>query len=152
MLSVTGLQWFTLTVAVVGCVVGVASLAWQIVTWQYTGPRIKVASRIGLVPGASRIWTVTATNVGRAPVQVTGWGFLLPDGRTFVTLAPHILSHSLPTTVDGGHEVVFAVDCYELHSSLLKDAPGTSRIKPYVSIAGRDRVFGKEIEPAKAVG
>jgi hypothetical protein len=79
----------TLVLAVIGTVTGVASFAWQMVSFQRSGPMVKINidyPRIGVYDkeAGKAIYTVRikAFNAGRSPIQVTDWGVILPNDKS----------------------------------------------------------------------
>jgi hypothetical protein len=95
----------TLIIAIIGAVTGVGSLAWQVVAFTQSGPRVNVTAFQALLiaDDAADDWhvTVTATNSGRAPVTVKGWGFRMPNGKTIHMISNLSLSASLPHRLAG---------------------------------------------------
>ena len=70
-----------------------------------SGPDVVVKSSVGItaITGVG-VLTVRANNTGRGAIQVTGWGFYLPDRRSIFELRPMQGSSPLPLTLDGGHQ------------------------------------------------
>ena len=104
-------SWMALGVAIVGVVLAGGSLLWQYLSWRDSGPVIAVElgngiSTLGdeLRPGYA-VLIVTARNRGRAPVQVTGWGLRLPDGRDAVQPRNLAFNPVTPATIEGGHHL-----------------------------------------------
>lgn len=77
-------------IALAGLVLAVVSLTWQVISWSFTGARVKVSLSRGFVgypDGRTRpVVIITARNVGRAPATIAGWGLRLPDSRQVVML------------------------------------------------------------------
>lgn len=93
----------------IAIVLSIASLGWQAWTWRHAGPVVSVTTGRALptVGGQVGEWliTVTASNTGRLPAQVTGWGLELPGGgqiipRQEVQFAPP-LPHQLAAHSSG---------------------------------------------------
>jgi hypothetical protein len=93
--------------AIIGVVAASVSLIWQVVSWRLTGPvvRVKVGTGIPVREGqlGPEMVYVRAINIGRAPIEVAGWGFRLPDGRTIVGVDEYGGGENVPFTLAGGH-------------------------------------------------
>lgn len=133
-----------LVVALVGVVIASASLAWQVYSWRRTGPALKVSASNALVASGPRtgvnLIQVKAVNRGRSSLQVTGWGFQLPDGSAWFGARQYRFSSPLPTTLDGGHEAAFFVEEHALHDYLANGTP----LIPFVNTS-LGRVEGRPI-------
>ena len=105
---------FTLVIAVVGLVLSAIAITVQIVTWRFEGPRVKVEVGFGF-PFRGRgtgdlHLTVTARNLGRAPVEINSWGFDLGKELTgVITRSGPGLYAAAPHTLNGGHQAMFLV-------------------------------------------
>lgn len=138
-----------LIIAIVGLVIAVASLTWQAVTWFYEGARVKVEVTYGLVtcgPELSdQMVIVTATNVGRSPVGVTGWGFDLGGGKTMIVREPVPGSTDLPTTLAGGHGAKWFVPLDEVRAGMQR--AGVRSAVPIVNLGTGNKAQGKPWSP-----
>ena len=110
-----GFSTVTLTIAIIGLCIALGTLVWQWRSWLYEGPKLKVA--VGQAFGLDAVrempamdLLVTVQNVGRSPVQLTGWGFEMPDKTTLVDLDATRPPTSLPFTLNGGHETYFVME------------------------------------------
>lgn len=69
-----------LVIALVGLVLSVISLTWQVLQWRLAGSRVKVETRlavgVGGQPPLDKLIAITARNVGRTAISLTGWGLL----------------------------------------------------------------------------
>jgi hypothetical protein len=105
--AMSALDITTLVLAIIGVVAAGASLIWQVVSWRLTGPvvRVEIGTAIPVMAGqlGPDMVYVKAINIGRAPVEVTGWGFRLPDGRTIVGVDEHGAGPTGSFTLAGGH-------------------------------------------------
>lgn len=67
-----------LVLGIIGTSAGLGALVWHLITWQLSGPVVKVDATQGyLTQGpelSDEITIVTATNSARAPVTVNSWG------------------------------------------------------------------------------
>jgi len=62
-----------------------AALAWQVISWRRSGPRVRVAAINGVGGDPDRLVDfigIRATNQGRLSTEVTGAGFLLTNNQT----------------------------------------------------------------------
>jgi hypothetical protein len=96
----------TFVLAIIGAVTGVGSLAWQINTWNQSGPVITVTALQALPTYGDRVGdplvNVTARNSGRSPVTITGWGLEFLDGQTMVLMQQLRMSTPLPHRLEEG--------------------------------------------------
>lgn len=100
----------TLWVAVLGVVLGVASLTWHIVSFLLMAGRAKVSAQPNMVmfdPARGTqtpVLQITVRNVGRMPISVTSWTFIDPTGRGVITINPSPeFGPAVPHTIDPGH-------------------------------------------------
>ena len=146
----------TLYIAVTGLALSVVSLTWQVVQHVLSGSRIKAFLKGGsLGPGgavtgevakvnlaalaregfAQPVLALEAVNVGRLPVNVTGWGIDF-DGEFSFQQTNFSPNPSLPYRLEPGASVTFYC--------LLDDAiRGQSAFRAAVKSTLRDRVRGK---------
>lgn len=146
----SALEIATLVIAVVGLVLGVVSLVWQMVSWTYEGPRIKVQTTRGFrVSGAGATSdahvVVTARNVGRSAVELTSWGFDL--GRDTTTFMPPTVSTPtrLPSTLAGGHEAKFFLAEAQLKEAVARANTG-QQPRAFVTIATGKRCYSSVVK------
>jgi len=135
----TALDITTLVIAVIGLVAGVASLGWQVVSWRLTGPvvRVEIGYGIEVIAGnlGQDIVYVRAINVGRSPVEIEGWGFRLPDGKTIIDMAPEPGSvPPLPITLDGGHAQEWRMSLRRLVGSRESEGYPPTRVRGMVRL------------------
>jgi hypothetical protein len=144
----TALDIVTLIIAILWFALAVATLAWQVVTWLYEGARVKVKHSFAFLtfgPELSeQMLLITAVNVGRSPIEITGWGIDVGGGTSLFVSNPIPGSTPLPTTVDGGHHAKFFMELAE-HERAVKRAAGPKPPRPYVSLGTDKKVKGKVI-------
>lgn len=129
----------TLIVAILGLVLAVVSLAWQIAQHQLAGPRVRVRLLWGCM-GNGRVATgpvegtldafrhsgishpvfvmaVEGRNVGRMPIDVTGFGVEL-NGFISYSLAGWQHNPALPHRLEPGSEVTFYVPLEDIQRAV----------------------------------
>jgi hypothetical protein len=86
----------TLVIAIAGVLLGGASLGWQVVSWQKSGPVVKVFVHPSPLyvraengdmqprPDLGRVLTLNATNSGRTAARIDTWGYQLENATTGV--------------------------------------------------------------------
>jgi hypothetical protein len=145
------LEIITLVIAVVGLVLSIVALAWQIMSWRLTGSVVRVVVSHGLGVGGSwpQLVAIEAMNVGRTPVSVHGWGFRLPDGRTLWPAVGHRGSWAgpaVPLTLDPGHSASWQVDAKSIRATLMDEALPNAELRGFVNLGtGEQRRSRKTI-------
>ena len=150
--AVSGLELVTLVVAIVGCGLAIATFVWQWVAWTYEGAKVRVTCKQAFGVGALAgplLWCVTATNVGRSPTLVTGWGFSLPDEQQLVMWNPLPMSQELPCTLEGGHEISFYAEQPDIMQTLIDHGAANQPLRPFVHTSSRGKVLGKPFHAVK---
>src|SRR5688572_2756649 len=75
----TGYDYLSLAVGALGLVLAVGGLVWQVATWRFTRPIVRVDAGdfvvVGPDVGAEFVVRVRVRNVGGAPITVTTFGF-----------------------------------------------------------------------------
>ncbi|WP_028636966.1 hypothetical protein [Nocardioides sp. URHA0032] len=97
----TALDYWTLAIAVVGALTGIAALCAQVWAHVLSGPRVKVglANSLPVTPSGPSRWllSIEASNVGRLPVTVTSFGVSFREGRKWKNMPgfhpPQALMH-----------------------------------------------------------
>ena len=114
MSGVTGFELATFILAVCALLGMIVALAWRFADWKsvHRGIRVDIHHAVavgeGLGVGEHRVIAVSANNVGRAPVSLTGWGLRLPHGRDVVFFEQTPGSGpALPLTLQPGHEATW---------------------------------------------
>lgn len=116
----------TLVIALLALLLSVASLVWQMLSWRYTGSFVKVDNHAKFVvlpsgPPHGYLVSVTARNVGRAAVTVTGMAFKLKTGESLMSLLPEYWQGpATPHRLEAGDEVRW----YAQHEKLLDGITG----------------------------
>lgn len=102
------------TLSIAAIVIALASLGWQVVTWQQSGPVIRVTTGTAFFTVGPQISEpyifVTAANKGRGPVTVNSWGLKLPSGRHIVKIQPVAQSESLPCRLEPGADASWYIE------------------------------------------
>ncbi len=74
-----------LFIAVLSLAVAVGHVLVDMITWRFSGHRVKVTWGWVFRPrGAYPGLIITAANAGRSPASIEGWGVRLHDGSTLV--------------------------------------------------------------------
>jgi hypothetical protein len=100
-----------LVVAVVGALTGIGSLAWQIITRRRGAHNVRLEISTALIAnfdGTVSDWQVcfAPTNIGAAPVEVSGWGLEMPKKRgTLVQTRQVAASATLPHLLGPGTSI-----------------------------------------------
>jgi hypothetical protein len=113
-----------LVVAVLGLALSLIALVWQVVAWRMTGSVVKVETGRGILTGPQGlgpdVLTVTARNVGRTQVAVTGWAFRLPSGESvWPSMGGAWKGPATPYTIEAGHEAEWLVPEATIRESLI---------------------------------
>jgi hypothetical protein len=156
--AVTALDILTLTVAILGLALALVTFVWQTVTFRLTGPVIQLRAGVGKVfPINEDVVNATASNTGRAPVQISTWGFcyLKRRARHFfrrrrVGTALFVASGMAgsprpPVTVEGGHDVTFWADRDALAREM-PEAPRRSTLHAWVALATGKVMYSPGLE------
>ncbi|KAA1399646.1 hypothetical protein [Aeromicrobium ginsengisoli] len=128
------MEVFTLTIAVVGLALSVASLTWQVVQHSLTGPRVQAeilwgglgrgGAAIGPIRGdldrtlqqgfTEPVVAVRGRNRGRMPVDIKGYGV---EGQAGMSLSRFAWDPNppLPHRLESGSEVTFYVPLEDVH-------------------------------------
>jgi hypothetical protein len=147
--EVTGLDLLTLGIAVLGFVVAVASLVWQMVAWRAEGARVRVEVRSAfgvMMTGelGDHLLAVEALNVGRAAVELVGWGFDLGGDRSIPDMRPMPMSTPLPHTLAGGHKATFYMPAVPVRATI-REQGAAGRARAFVSLGNGKRVLSERL-------
>lgn len=117
-LAITG----TLAVALLGLILAIVSLTWQVIAWRWSGARIRVTvSSLVILDDFAQLARetiqLTVRNVGRTAAHIRGWGFR--HGRTvrYATPIPGPAGSSppsLPLRLEALHEESWCVPLSDL--------------------------------------
>ena len=144
----TGPVILTLCISALAFLMSGAALAWQLISWRRSGPRVRVAAINGVGGDPDRLVDfigIRATNQGRLSTEVTGAGFLLTNNQTIQAIEDAFgLPIQLPEPLNPGGRVsvLYKVDGLRRGLQQANDAGADAR--PYVE-TGHGRVFGKKI-------
>lgn len=131
--------------AVISLVLSTLALGWHVISWLLTGSWVRVkwshSTVVGAQPDPGVLLAITATNVGRAPIEVTGWGLELPDGSHMPGHAsPLPWVPSVPHTLEGGHQQQWHMPVAGLVEALRKAGyTHFPALRPFVTVAGGKR-------------
>ena len=142
-----GTSAITLIIAIVGLCVAIAGFIWQWMSWKYEGPKVKVTASHGIVTGepAGKIYlSVTAVNVGRSPVELTGWGVELTSEYTVTSIPALLNSPTLPHTLNGGHQAKFTMDKDDLRQYVFQRGGLPQKVRSFVSTSIDGKIYGKK--------
>jgi hypothetical protein len=138
----------TLIIAIIGAVTGMGSLAWQVGAFRQSGPRVKVTAMQALLIGMGyaddRHMSVTATNSGRAPVTVKGWGLRMPNGDAIHVTSSVPLSASLPYRLEPGSDASWYAPTAEKQEYCTQLGVRHQDITAYVNLADGSTVNAKK--------
>jgi hypothetical protein len=137
-----------LVLGIVGAVTGLGSLAWQVITWRQGGRRVKVTATQALPvfgSGASDWYmNVTASNVGRSPVTVRGWGLRMPDGKTMIMPSNLSWSASLPHRLEPGADASWYMPTTEVHKFCAEHGIRHQDMTAFVNLADGRTINARE--------
>jgi hypothetical protein len=142
-----------LVLSIVGVVLAVASLGWQAWTWRRSGPRVVVttANAFPVYSGRTGEWhiAVKATNTGRSPITIDGWGFELPDKSDIVLTQPVPWLPQLPHRLDSYTEASWMMDGADFRSTCARRSVSVADARPWVRAAGLGKIYSKGGVPLK---
>ncbi len=164
----------TLVIAVVGLVLSVASLTWQVSTFLLSGARVRCELRhVGVAPG--RTWAsvpprnplrlppelteqgftderlaVIARNVGRLPVSVERYALMFGAGINFGSVRPESHEPQLPHRLEPGEQATWMLSLAEARDIVSHARKGPQRAWMTVELGNGKTVRTREtavIEP-----
>jgi hypothetical protein len=140
-----------LVVSILALLLAATSLGWQVYSWRRTGPAVKVtvdnAIPVGIPGVPDHLLQVTATNHGRGPTTVMGWGFQLPNNNVLAVPQQTPMSTPLPRRLEGGAEASWFMDPQEIRLRSAELRIPFDRIIGYVTLAGGEKVLAKRGVP-----
>lgn len=148
--DVTTIDVVNLVIGMLALIGAVIALVWRFIEWRLTGSIVRVDTRnavtiAGLPTGDHRAITITAHNIGRTGVAVTGWGLKLPDDTDFVMFIPNANGGpSLPHTLHPGHEASWLIMWDDLRATIEKLGPDT-KLRGFVHLGTGARVVSKDV-------
>jgi hypothetical protein len=129
----------TLVIAIIGAATGIGSLAWQMVTFSKSGPVVTVTATVAFFTHGAEISdpvvNVKATNSGRSPVTVKGWGLRFPNGQTMVILKPAPPSDPLPYRLEPGADANWYVPAVEVARGCAQHGVRQQDVTAFVNLA-----------------
>lgn len=145
----SALDWVTLGIALAGFLLAVVSLVWQVFSWRLTGSVVRAELARGMTVGGSSgidVIMLTARNIGRSSVSVTGWGLRVDEGGEISTLVVPVplpwQGPTIPHTLEGGHSATWYFIEEELHPTLRK-TPSPKRLRGRISLGTGTEALSK---------
>lgn len=138
------------TAAAVGATPGLLALAWNMLSWKRSGPVIEVTA-VNELPvfgdsvGEDWFIGVVASNKGRSPITVEGFGFRTPEGGNIVTMRPPAWSDLLPHRLEPGASATFRSPANEIRQVAAERGLALQKLRPFVHLAGDRYVFAKRM-------
>lgn len=135
----------------IGTILGVVSLAWQVAAWKMSGARLSVCFVLGIPirsrePGLMDEYLgIKVTNRGRISTRISDVSCRLPDGKQFALIADAFDQIHFPREIHPGESITayFEVGAIE-HALAENGLPETTRLRPQVS-SGHGDVRGRGI-------
>ncbi len=138
----------TLVIAIIGAITGLGSLAWQVVTWGQSGPVVAVTARQSFPTYGDHVgdphMSVTASNTGRSPVTVKGWGLRMPDGQTMVMPCNLSWSASLPHRLEPGADASWYMPTAEVQKFCAEHGIRHQDMTAFVNLADGGTINARE--------
>jgi hypothetical protein len=125
-----------------------AALTWQVVSWVWAGPRIRVTSFSGIVAGQPQhpeALFLVASNRGRMPATIDQWGFIIKGSLHGV--AAWMSSPEVPHRLEPYTQVRWQQDFRETRVMLTQGYPTARRhwdLVPYVRV-GDQWSYGRAV-------
>lgn len=146
--EVTTIDVVNLVIAILAFVGAVVALVWRFVEWRLTGSVVKVVTKHAVAVtagvGDPRAVTVTAHNVGRTQVAVTGWGFRVPDHVDVVDVYGNVSNGpAVPLTLLPGHEAAWVMLRHGL-AKALATYPADTPIRGFVHLGTGRTILAKD--------
>jgi hypothetical protein len=148
----TGPEVTTFWIALGALLVALSSLGWQAWTWRRSGAIVRVTANqslpmystpAGQQPGDWQV-DVTATNKGRGPATVVGWGFRAPGNNNIVMTEPLPWSSPLPFTLEaGGATGSWYISTDEVMATCRRESVRHQDLKAWVRLSDGRRVYAK---------
>lgn len=135
----------TLTLAIIGTVLGVLNLLWNIRTWVASGPRVKVTVSNDFPVAGPEIGDlhvgINAANTGRSPITVTGVGIELPSNENMVITGLPRFSTTLPHRLEPGSSAAWHVPADEVWQICKERGYSPSQLRPWVRLADDTKAY-----------
>lgn len=143
-----------LWVAVLGVMLGAASLTWHVVSFLMTGGRVIISASPDMLlldarqKSSTPVITLTVRNIGRMPVSVATVWLAVPrtDIRLFVVSNPEV-GPRLPCTIEPGHGETWSIHKEAAVEKLRHTLPHESvvSLRPLVVLADGKHKQGKKL-------
>ena len=135
----------TLTLAIIGTVLGILNLFWNMRTWRLSGPVVAVTVNnafptYGRDIGEHHVG-INAANTGRAPVTVAGMGIELPSRENMLIIEPTAFSTPLPHRLEPGSSADFYILADQVRKIARERGYSPGQLRPWVSLADGSKVF-----------
>jgi hypothetical protein len=112
----------SLCVSGLAFVVSLAALAWQVVSWRRSGPRVTVRARSAVAAVGGGLIVIEANNSGRLGTETHGCGFDLPNNRQIVCLYDFFgQPFQYPAQLSTGGSLDFHLSPRDVPEPLLKE-------------------------------
>jgi hypothetical protein len=144
----TGPVILTLCIAALAFAMSGVALAWQIISWRRSGPRVKVKRIQGIGGTPPGVWWygVKAENSGRLGTQVQSFGFQLACGRTIQALEDFLRQPiRLPMDLPPGGSASVMYNAAARRNVLVQGDHSGADARPYVE-TGHGRFEGEPID------
>lgn len=137
---------YSFLLGLIGTILGVVSLTWQIAAWKMSGARLSVRFVRGVSSRSLKEHLgIEVTNRGRISTRISGVSCRLPSGKQFALIADAFDQIHFPREIHPGESVTayFEVGAIE-HALAENGLPKTTRLKPQVS-SGHGDIRGRGI-------
>lgn len=132
----------------IGAVTGVPALGWQMFTWKRSQPHLVVKAAHAWPTYGDHVgdhhFSITVTNDGGAPTEVTGWGLRLPDGSSMVVPRPPNFSDQ-PGRIESHGHLTFYVEAVGVIERCKMSGIAVSSLRPYVTSTTAGDIYGKPL-------
>lgn len=135
----------------IGTILGVVSLTWQVAAWKMSGARLSVCFVLGM-PIRSREsgsidehLGIKVTNRGRISTRISGVSCRLPNGKQLVLIADVFDQIHFPREIHPGESITAYFEVGAIERTLAENGlPETTRLRPQAS-SGHGDVHGRSI-------
>jgi hypothetical protein len=135
----------TLTLAIIGTVLGVLNFTWNVWTWGKSGPRVKVTVSNDFPVAGQDIGDlhvgINAANTGRAPITVTGTGIELPSKENLITPGLPGFSTPLPHRLEPGSSAAWHIPADQVWQVCRERGYSPSQLRPWIRLADDTKVY-----------
>lgn len=135
--------------AAVGAIPGLGALGWNVYEFRKSGPSVDVKASMSMPIFGTQMGDphiqVEATNTGRAPVTLQGWGIALPGDRSIVMFHALPYSTPLPHRLEPHSSASFFVEVAEIQRGRRETGVPFSQMRPFVSLATGEKRYAKRV-------